>query len=168
MLRIGFISEEDYPVSALREEAQGDTTIRYVIGVGGRVESCELVQSSGHEDLDWTSCAIVTQRFVFMPALDEKGHPVPESRQQRIRWVLPDTQPVCKAEEVNCVPVPPRFVGPPAPPPPPAPFGPLVPLIAPPAPMRAAPPFSPPPWRSAPEVAPPAPPKAAQKPRPPR
>jgi protein TonB len=167
MLRIGFISDDDYPATALRAGAQGQTTIRYLVGAGGRVEACDVVQSSGNEDLDRTSCALMLQRFVFMPALDEQGRAVAESRQQRIRWVLPEpVVPECREGEANCLAVPsPPLAGPPAPPPPPAPLGPFGPPRAPPVLRPPVPPVGRQPWQPAPEAAPPAPPQTAQPPR---
>ena len=135
VLRIGFISEEDYPVAALREEAEGMVTVTYVIGANGRVESCLVSQSSGNTDLDHRSCALIMERFVFMPALDAKGRPTSETRRQRIRWELPDTDPPCGDPEAErCVPAPPAPPGPP-------------------------------PWLRAPAPPPPPPPETAQKPR---
>jgi TonB family protein len=146
----------------LRDEAEGDTTIAIVIGTSGRVESCAVAESSGNADLDWTSCAIVSRRFVFMPALNEKGEAVPEQRQQRIRWILPDPEPVCgDTAETIC---------PPAPPPPPS-MRPPAPMPVPPMPLyvpQRAPPVarfpSSKPW-VVPELPPPLPPGSAEKPR---
>jgi protein TonB len=89
-LRSGSISDDDYPASALRAEAQGTTTARFTIGTDGRVTSCSVTGSSGNSALDQTTCRLIQQRFRFRPAVGADGNPTTETRSQRIVWRLPE------------------------------------------------------------------------------
>ena len=92
-LQAGWVTEDDYPLAARRAGAEGQVTIRYLIGREGDVESCEVLQSSGNADLDAVSCAIVTERFAFDPARDGEGRRTTELRRQRFVWRLPAPPP---------------------------------------------------------------------------
>jgi protein TonB len=92
-LRAGFISDDDYPAAALRIEAEGRVTMRFLIGTSGRVMRCDIVESSGNADLDNVSCALVTRRFVYFPAIGSNRRVTTEWRTQRILWRLPDPEP---------------------------------------------------------------------------
>jgi TonB family protein len=88
-LRSGYISDDDYPASALRANASGTTVVQYTIGVDGRVVDCIVTDSSLNSALDSASCSIVQRRFRFRPAMDAGGKPIEEVRTQRILWRLP-------------------------------------------------------------------------------
>lgn len=86
---INLFTEDDYPPQAIRNEEQGTVTVRFVVGVTGRVESCTVLESSGSATLDAATCTILARRARFLPALNGKGAPVTDTFQQRVRWVLP-------------------------------------------------------------------------------
>ena len=88
-LRSGSISDEDYPSSALRAEAEGTTVARFTIGTDGRVTSCTVTSSSGNSSLDDTTCKLIQRRFRYKPAQDDAGNPVTETKTQRVVWRLP-------------------------------------------------------------------------------
>jgi TonB family protein len=88
----GSITDDDYPASALRIEAQGVVEMRYLIGTDGRVETCEITASSGNRALDETSCMLITRRFAFLPAIGADGKAVTDMRTQRIFWRLPGAE----------------------------------------------------------------------------
>ena len=92
-LRAGSISSDDYPVLALRAEMQGVTRTIITIGTDGRVSNCRILKSSGFVLLDTHSCALVTARFVFDPALDAKGHAIEVQAVQPVAWVMPESAP---------------------------------------------------------------------------
>ncbi len=79
----------DYPSRALREEREGTTGFRVTVGPDGRVTSCDVTSSSGSSDLDDATCANVTRRARFTPAMDGEGNPTTGSYSNRIRWVIP-------------------------------------------------------------------------------
>ena len=78
----------DYPSRALREEREGTTGFRVTVGPDGRVTSCDVTSSSGSSDLDDATCANVTRRARFTPAMDGEGNPTSGSYSNRIRWVI--------------------------------------------------------------------------------
>jgi protein TonB len=89
----GAISEDDYPPAAVRAGAEGTVLVRYAIEPNGAVSRCQVVASSGSDELDSVSCAIVTRRFRFEPARGADGRPVGDSRTQRFLWRLPEPPP---------------------------------------------------------------------------
>lgn len=80
----------DYPSRALREERTGTTGFRVTVGTDGRVADCQITSSSGHPDLDQATCANVTRRARFKPAVDSSGNPVQDTYSNRVRWVIPE------------------------------------------------------------------------------
>jgi protein TonB len=54
----------------------------------GRVADCTITSSSGSPDLDEATCANVTRRARFNPAMAD-GKPTTGSYSGRIRWVIP-------------------------------------------------------------------------------
>ncbi|HEX4848860.1 MAG TPA: energy transducer TonB [Novosphingobium sp.] len=79
----------DYPSRALREEREGVTGFRVSVGPDGRVTGCSVTASSGSSDLDDATCANVTRRARFNPAMDGEGQPTTGSYSGRVRWVIP-------------------------------------------------------------------------------
>jgi protein TonB len=58
-----------------------------LIDTDGKVASCMVIGSSGVASLDAQSCAIVTSRARFRPALGLDGKPARSGKIQRIRWL---------------------------------------------------------------------------------
>jgi len=88
--RSGTITNDDYPASAIRAEAQGTTTIRMSVGADGRVSGCTVSRSSGNSALDSTACSLASRRFRFTPAQDTNGTNVAGSATRSVRWELPE------------------------------------------------------------------------------
>jgi protein TonB len=88
--RSGTITNDDYPASAIRAEAQGTTTISMTIGADGRVTGCTVSRSSGNSSLDSTACSLAQRRFRFTPAQDENGNNVAGRATRSVRWELPE------------------------------------------------------------------------------
>ncbi len=84
-----WVSDRDYPSAAIREEREGVTRFRLAIGPDGRVTGCEVTGTSGSTDLDGATCAKVSARARFIPALGHDGMPVAGSYAGAVRWVLP-------------------------------------------------------------------------------
>jgi len=84
-----WVTTNDYPSRALREEREGTTGFRLVIGTDGRVADCTITSSSGHSDLDQATCDNLRRRARFRPAEDTSGNPVQGSYSSRVRWVIP-------------------------------------------------------------------------------
>lgn len=83
-------SADDYPVDAQMRGEQGTVGVRIQIDPEGKVSGCDVVQSSGSQSLDTTTCKILQERARFSPARDENGTPVSDTYSQRITWVLRD------------------------------------------------------------------------------
>ncbi len=84
----GTIKPSDYPKAARRASAEGSSTVRFMVGVDGRVSGCEIQATSGNADLDRTTCDLVTRRFLYLPARDGEGRYVAEMRAWKQRWWL--------------------------------------------------------------------------------
>lgn len=89
----GSISNEDYPVGAIRVGGQGTTAVKLTIDAEGRVARCEVGASSGFDILDVTTCSLMAQRFRYAPARDAQGRAVRSHLSQRVAWRLPEDEP---------------------------------------------------------------------------
>ena len=84
------VTVNDYRSSWINRELTGTVRFRLLVGAGGRVENCTVTDSSGHQELDRATCALVTQRARFDPAKDETGAKVAGSYSNAVRWELPE------------------------------------------------------------------------------
>lgn len=84
----GYIAEQDYPLDALTLGETGTSSVKFTVLTNGRVTDCTIVFSAGSA-LDEQACKLITERFRYSPALDLKGKPTSEVRNQAVRWVLP-------------------------------------------------------------------------------
>ena len=85
----GALANSDYPRSALRAGAEGTVSVRYTVGADGRVSGCAVTRSSGHPELDSTTCRLIERRFVYRPARDSTGKPAAEVVRKTYDWILP-------------------------------------------------------------------------------
>ena len=82
-------NSNDYPSRALREEREGVTRFSVMVGADGKVQSCQVTGSSGHADLDSTTCSLITRRARF-----KIDNSCPEaggggSWSNAVRWQIP-------------------------------------------------------------------------------
>lgn len=84
-----WVTTNDYPSRALREEREGVTGYRLSVSADGRVADCQITSSSGSPDLDDVTCANLQRRARFNPATDGEGQPTTGSYSGRVRWVIP-------------------------------------------------------------------------------
>ena len=85
-----YVSNDDYPQDAIRNEQQGTTRFRLDVGPDGRVANCTVTGSSGSSSLDNTTCRLMRSRARFTPATDSSGAKTADSVSGAIRWVLPE------------------------------------------------------------------------------
>lgn len=85
-----WVTSDDYPAAALRDEREGTAGFRLIIGTDGLPTRCEIVASSGHADLDAKTCEIVMARARFTPVHDATGNAVGGTYASRVRWQIPD------------------------------------------------------------------------------
>ena len=81
-----FVMNNDYPMSALRRSAQGTVVFRLDLDRTGRVTDCRVLESSGHDSLDRTSCRVMRERARLEPALGHDGSAIPATFVGVIRW----------------------------------------------------------------------------------
>lgn len=99
--RSGIITPNDYPMSALREGAQGVTQVRYLVSEDGRVLKCMIARSSGNAALDSTSCSLLQRRYRFNPAVGRRGRPSTQWMTEDVRWTLPTNTSLSPAGQVT-------------------------------------------------------------------
>jgi protein TonB len=86
-----WVTAEDYPASALRNEEQGVVGLTFDIDSAGRVQNCRVSSTSGSSVLDDTACKLVTRRGRYTPALDTAGNPTAGgTKTLRFTWKLPE------------------------------------------------------------------------------
>lgn len=79
-----WVTSNDYPSRALREERIGVTTFRVAIDDDGSVADCKIISSSGHPDLDQATCANVSRRARFSRPSGDSEH----SWTDRVIWKM--------------------------------------------------------------------------------
>lgn len=84
-----WVTNDDYPVSAMREEREGTTGFKLTIGADGLPTGCDVIFSSGYGDLDTTTCQLIVQRARFTPGRNARGEAVGGTYSNRIRWQIP-------------------------------------------------------------------------------
>ena len=81
-----YVSDNDYPESALRSDAQGTVIFRLDLDNTGRPTACTVLVSSGHDGLDSATCRIMRARARLTPALGPDGSSVPATIVSSIIW----------------------------------------------------------------------------------
>lgn len=84
-----YVTNDDYPASAMRTEQSGVTHFRLTISAHGQVIDCEVTQSSGSALLDNTSCNLFKRRARFAPARDAAGAETEGSFTMALHWEMP-------------------------------------------------------------------------------
>lgn len=87
--RASWITMADYPAEALAAKRTGKTVFRVEVDRKGAVKSCQIVESSGHTDLDTVTCQRISERAVFEPALTSYGRTVAGTYENSVRWQVP-------------------------------------------------------------------------------
>lgn len=83
-----WVQDGEYPAAALALGQSGLVGYRLLVDVAGRVESCDIVESSGHAALDKGTCDLIERRARFVPARGVDGQPMPWSYRGRVKWAL--------------------------------------------------------------------------------
>lgn len=84
-----WVTNDDYPSRALREEREGVTAVAWDITTEGRVANCRVTSSSGSPDLDDAACKSITRRGRYAAAKDASGNPIASTGSRRVRWQMP-------------------------------------------------------------------------------
>lgn len=76
----------DYPADALNQRRGGVVTVRLLVSRAGMVDSCDVVQSSGHADLDAVSCRLMGERGRYEAARDSSGRRIASQVMRQVVW----------------------------------------------------------------------------------
>lgn len=80
----------DYPMKAFEKHWEGVTRFDLLVDPSGRVANCTVSKSSGHEDLDKTTCSLASFRARFAPARGPAGEPAYGVYRSQAIWVIPE------------------------------------------------------------------------------
>ncbi|MEG3180508.1 energy transducer TonB [Sphingomonas sp. LT1P40] len=83
-----WVTNDDYPPAALRNGEQGSVGVEFTIKRNGRVADCRIAHSSGSPLLDRTTCALITERALYSPAVDAQGRAIDQTSRLRFRWQI--------------------------------------------------------------------------------
>jgi hypothetical protein len=87
-----FLTPNDYPDVAIREAKDGTVGFMLLVDEKGQIADCMLTMTSNVPVLDAQSCAILSTRAKFRPAIGPDGLPARDAVSSRIRWVMPAKQ----------------------------------------------------------------------------
>lgn len=85
-----YITADDYPAAALRNNEQGRVAFILDIGPTGRVTACTVTELSGSATLDSATCRIMRSRPRYTPGRNAFGQNVADRDRAVVRWALPD------------------------------------------------------------------------------
>jgi periplasmic protein TonB len=88
-----YLSDDDYPLAALRNEEQGTVGFRLLVDETGTVTRCIVTSSSESMALDQTTCDIMSSRVRFHPARTVWGTSSPAWFNARLAWQIPEPVP---------------------------------------------------------------------------
>jgi TonB family protein len=86
---VNYVSPYDFPLPAISAIKGGETHALVDIGADGRASNCRIIRSSGRNDIDQTSCMVLTQRARFEPARNSKGEAIAVPDYMVFRWEIP-------------------------------------------------------------------------------
>jgi protein TonB len=84
-----WVTDDDYPASALRAEQAGTVRFRLDVDPTGKVTACTVTGSSGVSVLDTTACNLLKRRARFNPAEDAEGNKIPAPYNGSFTWKIP-------------------------------------------------------------------------------
>ena len=84
------MTDNDYPGGALRRGEQGVTGFSLTIAPDGRVRDCVVTRRSGSVELDRATCAKISARARFAPAMDSSGGAIAATYANTICWQIPN------------------------------------------------------------------------------
>jgi protein TonB len=82
----GDITPQDYPRRLAKAGIGGTVQMVGTVQPNGRVTNCRVTRSSGVPELDGLTCRLIEQRFVYRPATDRYGRPVPDNVEIEWTW----------------------------------------------------------------------------------
>ena len=91
----GRLRMSDIPMEIVENGVAGEFTVGviYTVLPNGRVTECQITRSSGIRLLDYRTCEIIEQRYVYDPERDWRGRPSRSRVTHNETWVLEDLPP---------------------------------------------------------------------------
>jgi TonB family protein len=86
------IAADDYPEASFHRGDEGVTTYTLTLGLDGRPSACEIVETSGHAELDETACRLLIERARFDTSIAPALHAV-QTYTNTVGWALPLSEP---------------------------------------------------------------------------
>jgi TonB family protein len=83
-----WVTFNDYPPQALRDKIEGTSVFSVAVNEYGKVSRCQIVSSSGHDELDQATCDLVSRRARFNPAANEQGYRKEGTYSNRVKWQI--------------------------------------------------------------------------------
>ena len=84
-----WITADDYPAEALRENKEGQVRLAIAVDKAGRPIGCIVEASSGSQALDGAGCTALMARASFRPALNAEGKAIAGVWKRSINWQIP-------------------------------------------------------------------------------
>lgn len=85
-----WVTKSDYRSSWINRNYTGIAKFKLSVSASGRVESCQIVASTGYPALDEATCNLVQRRARFEAARNSSGERTGGSYSNAVRWELPD------------------------------------------------------------------------------
>lgn len=83
----GSFRNSDFPAS-VRGAGRLRIGVRYAVGPAGRVDRCEIIDSSGYSEVDEMTCRVIVERYRFKPARDTQGFPITQVMEEDYTWIM--------------------------------------------------------------------------------
>lgn len=83
-----WMSPDDYPAEALRNNVEGKVGVSILVREDGTPERCFVRQSSGARVLDARTCGVIMERARFAPGADAKGGPSKSQSTLSFSWKI--------------------------------------------------------------------------------
>lgn len=86
----GWVTQDDYRSSWINRGMDGLVSFKVTVGIDGRVLDCAVTRSSGHSQLDESTCANVSRRARFQAARDSTGEKITGTFSSTVKWQIPE------------------------------------------------------------------------------
>lgn len=85
-----WVTPNDYPPVSIERGEAGTAKVELHVTAEGKVDGCNVQQSTGSPLLDATTCAVIRQRARYEPATDRNGHVTASTDTRTINWAIPN------------------------------------------------------------------------------
>ena len=89
-----------YPLEALKNGEEGKVGFSVNVSEAGRIEQCQITESSGYPTLDRETCDFIVEFARFGASKDAEGKTYPSTKTGVVNWTLPAGVPKSTATKV--------------------------------------------------------------------